>query len=617
MNGWWNPEGANRFKLKNVRVTGAVGANGVVLRAESDGVLGMSVISVDGASTAKMVDLDPDQQLVSMIYGLTVVVTNGAGQDVLRGVVEPAPFSDIWSRGRGLGAHGPDERASVFYQTVVRVTWGDVSGSAFLQALRMASGDLLSMKFQLDGYSMGGAGDRLFSGRIVGTLGVAAAGEPRHWQPGRHLAGGDFSRETASPWFGLDPSDIDRAGVPEPVVPANFGVVVVDRTRGKLRVDLGNALTIDVTAADPPRSPIANQGRLSLALLQQNGTATDVAEIPYSTELGWYEQTAGIVEVPADRALTAQELAAVDGGRLAVVSERDGVRSPLLQEPPTHVRADMFVARMNAGDAVEVEFRASSLGRPMAGERVRLRMATPGNPQFPVGGLTFPSEVVCDAEGRARVTLRAADPGATRFFYLQTRFGPRVHVDGQVYVVNYVVGNALSWNPSDFLSVLVWNVFRPDEPPTWHGSMKPVFAQYGNLYPFMTTQGNGPNADSGLDLADYEQLALQETREKIIMVMESAETDPRYMPVTRDLSRSKRDAMLRWLRDVGVDGNPLLGVAPGPDPAPGPLAAVPPGTAAVAAEAEKSSLGDMDSGRVPDSKELAGRMFAKFRASLE
>ena len=35
------------------------------------------------------------------------------------------------------------------------------------------------------------------------------------------------------------------------------------------------------------------------------------------------------------------------------------------------------------------------------------------------------------------------------------------------------------------------------------------------------------------------------------------------MPVTRDLSGGKRTAILRWLRELGPDGRPLLGVAAG------------------------------------------------------
>jgi hypothetical protein len=40
-------------------------------------------------------------------------------------------------------------------------------------------------------------------------------------------------------------------------------------------------------------------------------------------------------------------------------------------------------------------------------------------------------------------------------------------------------------NLSDFLSVLVWDDFTPDMPPTWLGSIRPILTQYANLYPIM------------------------------------------------------------------------------------------------------------------------------------
>jgi hypothetical protein len=212
--------------------------------------------------------------------------------------------------------------------------------------------------------------------------------------------------------------------------------------------------------------------------------------------------------------------------------------------------------------------------------------------------LTFPAEVTLDAAGTASVTLRAADPGAKRFFFADDdedgKADPRVHVDGQVYRVMYSIGDQPSGNPSNFLSVLVWNVFVPDEPPTWHGSLRVVFEQYGNLYPYMTTRGQGPNATPWLDLADYEQVVDDQNRQNIIEVLQLAQTESHYMPVTRDLSRSKQEAMLRWLQNLGPDNKPLLGT--------------PPAVAHVAAQLSPVASLTMTQG---DSKALAGERLAK------
>jgi hypothetical protein len=45
-------------------------------------------------------------------------------------------------------------------------------------------------------------------------------------------------------------------------------------------------------------------------------------------------------------------------------------------------------------------------------------------------------------------------------------------------------------------------------------------------------------------------------------VFSRPETDPRYMPVTRDLSPAKRNMILSWLNTTGNDGQPDLGPAP-------------------------------------------------------
>jgi len=90
--------------------------------------------------------------------------------------------------------------------------------------------------------------------------------------------------------------------------------------------------------------------------------------------------------------------------------------------------------------------------------------------------------------------------------------------------------------------------------------MERIFVQYASLYPMMRDL---------MDLADYEVVSAE--RQSLIDVLSLPETDPHYMPVTRDLSRAKRAAMIKWLSEVGADGKPLKG-----SPEVGPLAAAPP-----------------------------------------
>jgi hypothetical protein len=537
--GWWNPEGANSFKFQNVGITGAMLAGGTPAAA-GDAVLTCEFAS-RGRPPGKMVDLDPDQQMVSMIFGLNLALVGPQGQILLDTLFEPVPFTDIWNRDlRG----GGDEAASVAYQSVLAVrSWGDLTGSAFLQALRQAAGDgPLSIKFNLDGYSMNPNNPRFATGRVVGTVAVARPDEPKHFVAGHHLGKEVHDLGLAFPSFRTD------SGV-------NYCCGVFDGDRGKVRLDLGNALPV-APAGGPPR----DIGPLFFACRKSDGSLSEIGEIAYR-DAKWYEKTAGIAEIPSDRTVTAQERQLIENAGWCLVAHRQGQSVVVSEEPDAHIRADKFVARLDPGDRFTARFHVSRLGKPAANAKINLFFTFPGAPgvegQFPFGGLTFPPTVTCDGEGNAEVEFVANDPGDPRFFHFAD-VTLRVDVDGQVYRIGYEVDGHEQPNPSNLLSILVWSKFVPDEPPTWHGSMRKVFVQYGNLYPYMTKFG------PRLDLAAYDQIASD--RNDIIAVVSSSNLDPSYMPVTRDLSRARRDAMLRWLREVGPDGKPLLGVAPAPAP---------------------------------------------------
>jgi hypothetical protein len=298
---------------------------------------------------------------------------------------------------------------------------------------------------------------------------------------------------------------------------------------------------------------VGDIGVLVLACRAADGSISEIASIDYRSA-GWYETTAGVVDLPGDRQLTADELARVAAGRLLLVALRNGQTRAVSEEAVVHVRADTFVARLDPGGEWVVRLHVTQRGQPLAGATVALFLLLPEDPDaqanFPIGGLSFPDSVTTDAQGVAEATLVAADPGDPRFFYFNDD-ASREHVDGQVYRVGYAVDGVVPPNPSNLLSVLVWSSFTPDDPPTWHGSMRKVLTQYGDLYPWMTKFG------PRLDMAAYEQIAAQ--REDILRVLDLPVTDPGYMPVSRDMSASRRQALRTWLTNVGPDGKPLLG----------------------------------------------------------
>lgn len=560
LNGSFNPRGSGNWRLHDCTVTAAFLADGSPA-AGSDPVLGYLVADSDQRVPAKLVDLDPEQQLVSTIFGLELRIATPSGETLLRGDFDPAAFTDLWDRAQAVPVSGPgsgDVAAGAMYQSVLtRVTWGDVNGSAFLRALRDATaGELLSVKFNVDGFGKA-PGDDFMRGRIVGTLGPAAPGEPWHFVAGRQFMampapGGHFF--------------VPAGGV-------NFCVASVDRASRRVYVDLGNALP---TAE--PGGPPASLG--DLVLQAPGAMSLGVLRAGVYASAEWYPATAGVAVFPPDRPLSDAELLAVGTGplSLAAVPPSGGQPTTVISEQELFVRADQFVFRLDPGSSASATVYATRFGQPYAGAGVltvpvpeQLQPDSPLAPgqappvAVPARALGYPVRVVTDALGRAELPLQAGDPGR-----------PRDYIDGQVYALCPVLepvivspGSPYPFNQWNFISVLVWSGFEPGEPPTWHGAIEPVLRQYANLYPVMR---------DFLDLGDYKQVCAQASW--LAIAFGRGINDPASMPVTRDLSAAKRKALLRWLTEPGPDGLPLPGEPAAPSPAsPAALSEAPPATA--------------------------------------
>ncbi len=547
LNGWWNPTGDGVWRLLGCEVKSAFGKDGLPVAA-GDPVLTMMVADSDNSAPAKLVDLDPQQQMVSTVFGLQVRIADQAGNTLVRGVMDPAPFVGIWPRAQG---NSGDIAAGATFQSVIRgVEWGDVSGSPFLQQLKAASAEgLLSIKFNVDQYSMTSTGPQFCRGRLVGSIGPATASEPEHFTIGRQ-----FMAQFAG------------GGFPNPVNGINNCTGVLDETTRKILVDLGNALPTNASTPD-----LFNLGALTLeypASYDNNGNPqwASLGAIPY-LQAGWYETTAGVVALPPDRALTAQELTVLKSNPLALFTTPAG-KPPLLAitEPPNGVHVGMgeFVFRLTPkvnADAgtwlVHARLFTTQYGAPYPNAPVicffdqAWLQGGPGEPPVgvPESALTFSSRVISDASGVVQFAIAASDPR-----------NPRGYIDGQVYGIRCALeetlgyGAAYPFAPWDLISLLVFDAFKADSPPAWlgtpGGSLQPIFQQYANLYPVM---------NRFLNLGDYDDVC--NYARMLGFAFSLPDTDPNAMPVTRDLSPAKRAAILAWLNHPGPDGKPLKGTS--------------------------------------------------------
>ena len=99
--GYWNPQGSGAGLL-GCKVTGAVLDGQVFDRPEDDPVVGLFIGGSNDRVAAKLVDLDPQQQMVSQIWGLSVRLQDDRGAAAFAGEFEVTAFCDIWGASRRL-----------------------------------------------------------------------------------------------------------------------------------------------------------------------------------------------------------------------------------------------------------------------------------------------------------------------------------------------------------------------------------------------------------------------------------------------------------------------------------------------------------------------------------
>nr|MCH9679788.1 hypothetical protein [Deltaproteobacteria bacterium] len=511
---------------------------------------------------------DPQQQMVSQIWGMEVVLVDPMGRRLVRGRFVTAPFIDLWKR-QQVSENFDQTLAAVYQSRLVDVTWGDISRSPFLQALAANTlEEQLSMRFNVFGFDRDPNAADYMTGKVVGSIGPVHEGEPVFFTTGRQL--------------------IPSFPGPFPVIPGqgvNTCTAVVDDQREVVTIDLGNALPIVTAAGDP-----MPMGALLLAVakdqdVEEGGFVPPnelavLGSIPYQDPS--FQDIAGVIDLDysdkanvkvllADHPLIVVQQLGSTGYRVLVRETRAGLA----------LRADQLVHRLDPGVSRPVTIYTTRWGKPCAA-KVGLEMVpkaerTIGGPGtganlnqdtwpvpevcVPAGALEFagsetgpagPVDIDASGRGTATLTTNAQGPG-----------NPRGYIDGQIYAVRLRLDGAPpAWHtsPWQFLSVLCWDTLDDDpQLPTWYRDIQPIFEQYGNLYPIMSRHW--------IDLRDYDQVV------RHVRILEMAfslpESDPNHMPVTRDLSTAKRAMILRWLDETGPDGLPLRG-KPSDKPAPCP-----------------------------------------------
>jgi hypothetical protein len=468
--------------------------------------------------------------MVSTIFGLQLRLVTQDGKPAFTGEFAAAPFTNLGTRTFGSSALSG---AGAMYQSQLIDPQGNGPvwsatppvKSAFLEELQRTAGDLpLSIRFVVYGFQVDSTQPEFPTGRVVGTIGVAQPGEPRHFALGRQL----YSIGQTSP--------------------VNNAVAIV----------AGDTLILDVANSFPVTADrgtvMHDMGSISVGTSTDGTSFVPLADVSYR-DANWYAQSGGIAEVT----LTSDQQSALAKTplALAIIPPTEPITPTVIAaEPPSgdYVRADMFVFRAEPGQPFEVKLYTTQFGEPndavvtLALDPTVLVQSQipPPAPKGPVPGkpenaLAFPSSVQT-RNGSATVRIETSPPN-----------NPRGYIDGQVYSVRPTLASLSGptgpfYNVWDTVSVLLFDKVIVPENPTWWGHVQPILQQYANLYPIMRNV---------LDLDDYASVIAH--KKMLTMVFSLPEEHPNYMPVTRDLSPTKREILLKWL---ALAAEPPLGAIP-------------------------------------------------------
>lgn len=507
----WNPRGNHTFaidaQVKTVCVAGGSAST-------DDPIVGSAISSTNDPQFAKLVDLDTEQQMVSQIFGMQVRAGT-SGLTYFTASFQPVCFNDIF--GRVLNGQ-PDSVFSAFYQSILTgVQWGSDGGSPLLQKLKSASPDALSIKFVVDGFDdqsvdqNGNPNPHFTLGRIAGTIGPQSANEPPNFVAGRLLRPNPSANQST-----------------------NYAYCLVDKARSVVTFDLGNSVPTVSPAGPPP----TDYGVLQPAIITSPSDAISLGTYDYSEDA--YLNSALIQEFP----LTADELTAIAANPVAILQAVDGgTPQVLLQENPTgaYANATQYVYRLNPGDTASAQIIATVFGERAPDQTLTLAQSnSPLQPaaNIPVGtpvqALTIaPTTVTTGPDGSASFNITASNPG-----------NPRRFIDGQMYGVAFSWDQDPSPNPNAIVSVHVYDAYPIPGSPTWWVDIRPLFEPYARIYPFMQSLVNLDNFD-----------AVKSAMPGIRVFLEMNQTDSRFMPVTRDLSRDKLAVILKWM-DNGLPEGP-------------------------------------------------------------
>lgn len=534
-NPWWNKMGSQFFQFRGCTVTSVATATGKLQTAKGDdSIISTPVVSTDDPQVAKLVDLDPEQQMVSQVWGLQLCIGDRSSRNYVLANFRATNFRDM--SGRVPGKHGSRYAGAAYTSALDVIEWGSALSPA-LSALKAVNDKALSIRFVLDRYDNAPMladfvpNPNFTFGRVTGAIGPLKANEPTTFVVGR------FLRVPLSPLAAAlrkaaalmkSMGDVQQDAAPAEAAPApvfNYAHAIVDPASGRLSFDFGNSLCFEADGNPYP------MGTLTA------GVAGGASIAPIPATLDDYKQRSWIYDV-----FNAGSAAAAAKAPLALLSNGSQV---LIENPNgSYVDVAEWVYRTNPGDPpMDVKVMTMQWGAPMPNQTVQIIDAgeillSPPPPNPPGVGCTnmpfstpkalkYPAKVTTGGDGTITFqVVTERDPGH-----------PRDGLDGQVYAIS--PRWKLDGNPDENIgaSILVHTGGSVPDKPDWEKDVLPTFAQYMKLYPFMQDR---------MDLTN--QPTVIASSKLIQQLLQLPFASPGFMPATRDLSSVKLNTILKWLK---------------------------------------------------------------------
>lgn len=542
-NGLWNPDGGSTFKLLNCTVKQVTYDNNLSINNKSnDSIIGQLIAGAEDKSCGKIVDIDPQYQLCSELWGISVRIYTSKNELILKGKLLNCSLRDfhlrLYNESIKIDVAGI---VGVNYGSVLTdLEWGETKNeSKFIQELKERTDDnCVSINLSVYGYSSDFKHNRFLLGYVVGVIGPHFSSEPNLFAPVRRLNG--YS-------VGLEYSDF-----------------LFEKNKNRVTINFGNSFPL----FDPEGMPL-DIGSLFIAASKNNvitkttGLGDTVIKKTESIVIGevhyqvndWLKNTSGIVFFNISDTISNLLV----NHQLLILSPNttdDDLVIAAEHQSGLTIRADEFTQRLDPGETVEIDVYAVKWGKALANTEIKFTLAAPFRDDnvpesglsvdpftgIPADALSFQNALITNNEGKVTLVIDGYDPK-----------NPRGFIDGQLYLINYNVAGLPSKERSSFDVIVIQLRNKYDIPavPGWN-DIKSTFTQYANLYPIMSK--HIVDLSNREEVLKYKKILLHSFTRDI--------SDPNYMPVTRDLSSSKRKIIIKWLENMIKDESTDLDIAP-------------------------------------------------------